>query len=359
MYNIHMLPGSFGDCLLLEYGENNDPKYILVDGGPYYQFDEIVTTLQQHLPDMKEIELLIITHIDIDHIDGIIRLLNHQPPLYKIKKVWFNNYEDLHFEENPDLLGGVQGEYLSLLVKDNEIPKNRKPLTIHRTAEELAFSDEMVITVLNPNQAGLKNLAKAWDEHLEDTNLSHEEKKIWEALNGDDRYEALPPDLLGSTDDVEAWAGTVSKEDKSAANRSSIAFIATYNGKSVLMAGDATSEDLKQNIEKKDLLSEFGQMQVDAWKLSHHGSKKSTQEYLTRMIQADKILVCSDGKRYHHPDKETIAKLLINQESKLDIYFNYTSSYNKIWGDQEIQRQFDARFHYPLEEGYMKISLEE
>ena len=118
----------------------------------------------------------------------------------------------------------------------------------------------------------------------------------------------------------------------------------------MLMAGDATSKDLEDNFEKVGLLSETDQIHDDAWKLSHHGSKKSTQDYRTRMIQKEKILVSSDGKRYNHPDTEIIAKLLINQKSKLDIYFNYTSSYNKIWGDQTIQNEDDADLHFPLEE---------
>ena len=68
MFNIHMLPASFGDSMLIEYGPKGKQKYILIDGGPYYQFDEIVTVLKEKVPFMKEIELLVITHVDIDHI---------------------------------------------------------------------------------------------------------------------------------------------------------------------------------------------------------------------------------------------------------------------------------------------------
>jgi beta-lactamase superfamily II metal-dependent hydrolase len=354
-----MLPASFGDSLVIEYGKDDDHKYIFIDGGPYYQFDEIVTVLKDKLPEMKEIELLVITHVDIDHIDGIIRMINHDPPLYEIKKVWFNNYEDLGYDEPDDILGGVQGEFLNALLDKRDLVKNPKPITIHRLADELKIEGGMKLTVVNPTQVALSNLVKEWDDHLKKKKLTHTEREIWEALNGDHRYEPLP-DLLGGDDEkIEEWAKTDCDEDDSPANRSSIAFIATYDGVSCLMAADATSEYLKDNLEKLNLLDEFGTITVDVWKLSHHGSKKSTQDYLIQAIQTKKVLICSDGKRYRHPDKETIAKLLTHQDEELDIYFNYTSKYNKEWGNMDMGNDYKARFHYPDEEGYMCVDLME
>ncbi len=351
-----MLPASFGDSILIEYGEVDDEKYILIDGGPHYQFDEIVTTLKENFPKLKELELLIITHIDIDHIDGTIRLVNHDPPLFKIKKIWFNNYDHLSFEEPADILGGVQGSYMSMLIDKNDLPTNEKPISIHRSSDELKISDELDIKVINPTQAALSDLRAKWDKQLKEKGLDNEEK-IWEALNGDQRYESLPDDLLGDDDKVSDWAEAKFKEDKSPANKSSIAFIITYKDKSCLMAADATSEDLKSNLESLNLLDEFDRITVDAWKLSHHGSKKSTQTYLTEMIQAKHILVSSDGKRYRHPDKETIAKLLVNQEEPIEITFNYTSSYNMIWANEQLTEDYNCLFHFPDEEGFNTVTL--
>ena len=357
MFNIHMLPASFGDCLLIEYGEANAPKYILIDGGPYYQFDEIYATLKDKLPDLKEIELLIITHIDIDHIDGVIRMLNHEPPLFRIKQVWFNDYQDLHAQPE-DLLGGLQGSYLGILTKHKDLDKNEKPITIHRTTTEIQIPEDLDIKIVNPTQKALKDLVEKWDKHVEENDLDPEnEAAIWNSFNGDKRYEPLPADLLGLEKDVREWAEADCKEDKSAANRSSIAFIISYKGMSCLMSGDVPSKDLRENLEALELLDEFGQLHIDAWKLSHHGSKKSTQDYVIKMIQTNKVLISSDGKRYHHPDKETIAKLLVHQEADLDIYFNYTSKYNMIWADPEIKDDFKATFHFPEEEGYSKVML--
>lgn len=358
MFNIHMLPASFGDSILIEYGPQGDQKYILVDGGPHYQFDEIMAMLKKKVPAMKEIELLVVTHIDIDHIDGVIRLINHDPPLFKINQVWFNGYDDLKYEEPSDLLGGLQGEYFDILAEKKGLNKNTKPITIHRSESELKVAGGMELKLVNPTQQSLKELIKAWEEHLDKKDIDRDNNEIWELLNEDTRYEPLPDDLLGGDDEtVEAWTEAESKEDTSPANRSSIAFLATYEGVTCLMAADATSENLKANFKTLKLLDEFDTLNVDAWKLSHHGSKKSTQAYLTKMIQTEKVLVSSDGKRYKHPDKETIAKLLHHQDAVLDIYFNYTSEYNKIWADLDLGDDYKANFHYPDEEGYMCVKL--
>ncbi len=357
MYNIHMLPASYGDCLLIEYGDEESPTYILIDGGPYYQFEEIYSTLQREVPKMKEIELLVITHVDTDHIEGVIRLIRSDPSLYDVKKVWFNSFEDLNYEEDDDMLGGLQGEFLNLLVDHEDLDKNTKPITINRSMDELVLDGGMEIVVVNPSQKRLKGLAKKWEKHVDKYGLdTTDEAAIWEMLNGDHRYEEIEDDMLGE-DEVEDWAGITFKEDKSAANRSSIAFLASYEDKTCLFAADATSEDLKTHLEALELLDEFAQLQVDAWKLSHHGSKKSTQAYLTKMIQSTKVLVSSDGKRYHHPDKETIAKLLLNQEADLDIYFNYKSDYNEMWESDEKQEDHAYKAHFPEHPGYMKVVL--
>jgi hypothetical protein len=41
---------------------------------------------------------------------------------FEIREVWFNGYKQL--KEAEDLLGPLQGEYLSLRIKANKIPHN-------------------------------------------------------------------------------------------------------------------------------------------------------------------------------------------------------------------------------------------
>ena len=34
MLNLHVVQALYGDCLLLEYGEAEQPHFLLIDGGP-------------------------------------------------------------------------------------------------------------------------------------------------------------------------------------------------------------------------------------------------------------------------------------------------------------------------------------
>ena len=60
---------SDGDCLLLTSG---DGHHVLIDGGRKGSFEEQTRPL---LRDMTAIDLVVVTHIDADHISGVISLL--------------------------------------------------------------------------------------------------------------------------------------------------------------------------------------------------------------------------------------------------------------------------------------------
>ena len=75
MFRIEMLPAAHGDCLWIEYGSGSTVHRILIDGGPAHAYPALRERIL-HLPaDERRFDLLVITHIDADHIEGIIRLL--------------------------------------------------------------------------------------------------------------------------------------------------------------------------------------------------------------------------------------------------------------------------------------------
>ena len=94
MFRLEMLPARCGDCLLLEYGPPGSSRVVVIDGG----LGETATVLWKRLDLLRhqrgvetlEIELLVVTHIDNDHIVGIIELLKADHPALKIHDIWFN-----------------------------------------------------------------------------------------------------------------------------------------------------------------------------------------------------------------------------------------------------------------------------
>lgn len=356
MYNIHLLPASFGDSILIEYG-NTSPKYILIDGGPYFNYKEILPAIERVAPSCKKLELLIVTHVDIDHIDGVIILLNSKTLPFTIEEIWFNGYDQL--AKMDDELGALQGEYLTELIHRHLQAKHNLSFQHQAVVVKdfdnlpvIKLADGMQIQLLGPGVQALKNLKTIWEEEVL--------KKIGTAtvaarLADDNRY--LPEDdLLGGLE-IDMLQDMKVKGDKSIANQSSIAFIANFMGKSCLFAGDATTDGLLEAIEP--MLAKQGKMKLklDAWKLSHHGSNKSTLDILMQKIECNQILISTDGKRYEHPGEASIAKLLKHNGPGLTFYFNYFTKFNKRWSDDALMQQYSFTSLYPEDENVNGITL--
>src|SRR5690606_8585225 len=123
VFRLEMLPAAHGDCLWVEYGDGHTVNRVLIDGGPAHTYPALRERIL-HLPaGHRRFGLLIVTHIDADHIEGVIRLLQDAPALgCRFERIWFNGWEQLNRVPDPAglPLGAMQGEYLSLLIADYE-----------------------------------------------------------------------------------------------------------------------------------------------------------------------------------------------------------------------------------------------
>lgn len=356
MYNIHLLPASYGDSILIEYGESSS-KYILIDGGPYDNFEELVAGLKRVAPKLKILELLVLTHIDIDHLDGIVTLLNRDELPFKIKEVWFNGYDQI--EKFGDVLGALQGEYISVVIKDKKLVHNKsfkgkavfiadyKKLPVIKIG-----TTGMSLTILSPGKVALEKLHATWKKEIKKYGNNPNFAKL---LGNDKRYFS-DDDLLGDKPIEQLQAVKVSG-DNSVPNGSTIAFLATYKGKTCIFAGDATSDYLLRAIDPILVKSGKDRLAVDAWKIGHHGSKRSTLEKLMSKIKCSKILVSSNGKKFKHPDQETIAKLLKNNGPNLQFYFNYKTEFNERWAVKDLQTKYKFKATYPEKDDEPGVTL--
>ncbi len=352
MYNIHILPARFGDSILVEYGEPENLNYILIDGGPYYGFADIAQVLTNITPKIKKLELVIVTHIDIDHIDGIIRLLNEETLPFTIDEIWFNGYKQIDQLPKDDTLGFLQGDYLSLLIekrnlRHNETYFNNEAIQVKNYEElpKICLKGGMKIILTGPSEETLLKLRKAWKK---ESKYLYDPDGLRDKLENDGRY--ADDELLGSDFDIPDLQRRIVTPDKSLSNASSIAFIGAYEGKSCLFAGDATSDDLLKAIspflEKRD----EERISLNGWKLAHHGSLKSTLDRIMQKIDAEKILVSSDGSKYQHPNPETIAKLLKHANKPLTLYFNYKTKFNDMWDDNKLKEKYNYTTVFPVDD---------
>jgi glyoxylase-like metal-dependent hydrolase (beta-lactamase superfamily II) len=109
MFVLEALPARHGDALWLSWGEPDAPRHLLVDGGPMSSRTRAV--LESRV-DGRPMELVVVTHIDADHVTGVLGLLERRTVTLQAGEVWFNGWAQLP----TDLLGAKQGERLGAAI---------------------------------------------------------------------------------------------------------------------------------------------------------------------------------------------------------------------------------------------------
>ncbi len=352
MFNIDMLPAGRGDCLWIEYGDPGNPHRVLIDGGVQGTHRAIRERLAKLSEDRRRLDLLAVSHIDLDHIAGVLELFRDPVPGLAIDDFWFNAWDHLGQEEpepEPDddeaLLGPKQGESLAFYLARTGQPWNKAfgggavevgPEDGPLPTRELAGG--MKLTLLSPTRERLRRLAKDWAKVIEGAKLVP--GAAGAALEGyDDEDDFLlggapeppPPDVL-------ELANRRFKADTSRANGSSIAFLAEYDGKRCLFLGDAFAGDVTAAVRR--LAAEEGDdvLAVDALKLSHHGGRKNTNAELLAALACKRYLVSTDGSYYDHPQPESMARVIVHgrQHGEPRFFFNYRSTETGVWDDRRL-----------------------
>jgi hypothetical protein len=394
MFRIEMLPAAHGDCLWIEYGTGRTVHRILIDGGPAHTYPALRERVL-HLPiQERRFELLVISHIDGDHIDGIARLLQDAEALgCQFGRIWFNGRDQLNRVPDPagEPLGSSEGEYLSLLIRDYQAGRGKpvwnlefpdEVVTINRKAQTLPIADldgECRITLLSPDYGCLLKLKDHWDAELAKAGLkAGDEKALRTSLEtnrrlrplGDvlgseeehmeDRFELPDPadrdlatnlsDALG-TGAAEPGAGEEFGADSSAANGSSIAFLLEYpkNKPDVrfLLGADASPSVLERSLDalqeqRGDTLSATG------FKLPHHGSVANITPALLGKLRCKHYLVSTSGALFRHPHARAIELVLETHRGrgKPWLHFNYLTQTTRFWSDlADQEKRGYAAFH--------------
>jgi beta-lactamase superfamily II metal-dependent hydrolase len=284
------LPAACGDCIVVEYGSGSDVHRILIDGGLGSKYD---MGLGSHLSASGEpdFEIVIVTHVDRDHIDGVVHALRGQH--LQIADIWFNGRDELDALVNGDTRGVRQGDELSVL-----IPAGRRNRVVDGKAIHVPPTGTLRFdlpggascTLLSPTRKRLEKLFDRWPDQLRVV---------------DDPTD----DLLTKLEDPLTRGLGEFGEDTSVANGSSIAVLFESGGASLLLTGDAYAADLEVTIGQ--LLAERNEtkLRVDLFKLSHHGSRQNMTDGLLALIDPGAVLVCTDGSKFHHPDEDALEKV--------------------------------------------------
>lgn len=301
---IETLKAEYGDCFIIS-DKNKDGRNIniLVDGGTRKVYrSQLKPALKEKLEKNKEcLDVIIVTHIDDDHIGGIIELFNDKEFLKKLKpkKIIYNFFELKDYLNNDgNFISYTQGDTLSKLILEfnNE---NKEKIEVLRAISKNHFTfGKMNIDVISPLQENIHKLNEQWEKNRNKISCKRDDYDI----------------------DMESFEFN-NKSTPSLVNTSSICFIIRSVNRTILMMGDSPA-DLVYDV-LKDKYDEKNPLKLSLVKLSHHGGENSVSENFLNIIECNNFLISTNGKRDKHPRKKTLveifrhnknAKFLLNYE---------------------------------------------
>ena len=373
-----MYPANEGDAFLISFG-NNQSCNLLIDMGlkKTYQ-NSIKPDLIKLKHNGKHIDLLVVTHIDNDHILGAIEFVKENgadSKIVEVKEVWHNSYRHLQFAEKKPISLNTDETSILNQIKNQNSPKTIKNGLSEVTIDEglnlasllykykyswnLAFegkaitkqnqvivvSPDISIRVISPNIRKLNKLAKKWKERLESEKYNftlNEDELFDDAFEFFMLYSDHDSEIqeISGNDDVSTYEELlqIKGKDNSLTNGSSIAFIIEYRDKQLLFLGDAHEDIIYEEL--LYLKNSGYKLDFEIVKVSHHGSNNNISNRMLEIISSKRFLISTNGKR-SHPDITTIAKITASSEN-IEIIVNYPHEKIEIFRNslKENQNQF-------------------
>lgn len=343
-FTIDMLPAREGDCLWIEYGNAARTHRILIDGGRSSAYDTLKQRFAALPATERELDLMVCTHVDADHIEGLLKLVEDPALPVTFRDVWFNGYVHLTRPTGTETFGAKQGEQLTDGIVERQWSWNgafgRQSVVVGDDGPlpVVTLAGGMKVTVLSPHWPALEALRPVWRKECEKAGLIPGVQAEPPVDDGLERFGGL------SVAKVRELAAEPYKKDGSKANGSSIALLLEFGGKTALLAGDAHGEALEASIGR---LTGGGKLVVDVLKLSHHGSQGTLPPSLLAAVDSDCFLVSTDGSRHEHPDRQAIARLAVSGDRAFALIGNYRSPQMLEWDQAALKRAFDYSVRLP------------
>ena len=324
-----------GDCILISINNGTEKeKNIVIDGGvskTYTRTTNKSGTLKSKLRDKASLDLVVLTHIDDDHICGLIQLLKDDEHVGKIKELWFNSSDYTKVAISSDEKGYGQSNYFRELIDTHKHIKYRSDIFMESQQRYNDLGQDIEIILLSPYKKQLDNLDKA--------------QKRWEKKRIAEGKEISIPCRDESSMEKTSLMTEEYRVGETEKNASSIAFILRYKKeKNFLFLADADINVINHSLNKLDKKL----LKFEFVKLSHHGSFKDNinREFLD-IIETDTYIILTDGKHkgYKHPHKETIQLILDTKPKNKEIkfIFNYEDFYeDKFKGYDEEEYNYEA-----------------
>ena len=348
---LRAIKAKHGDCLLLFAEEAT----VLIDGGPSGVYKRFLRDQLEALPENGDepplIDLMMVSHIDADHIDGILDLTDEliearneeRDPIVDIRRAWHNSFADTIAKITGAGVSSSRGDAASLASALDEVdlgefdPHDSKlvlssvgqgrQLRLDLKALNIdvnqRFKDRMAVLgnatgpwkcgalsleVIGPSQEQIDDLQKKWAKDL---------KKI-----------------LKKEADARTAAHSM---DTSVSNLASIVVVAEAGGKTALLTGDARGKMIMEWLEKTKRLPPGGSVHFNILKMPHHGSDRNVTPEFFKRVTADHYVFCGDGK-HGNPEPETL-KMMFEARPDLNYKIHMTYGPEEIKSHKEFKKE--------------------
>jgi hypothetical protein len=376
-----------GDCLLLS---GRGGGTILCDGGMRETF---VPHVAPELAKLRELDLVYVSHVDDDHISGVLQLLDNAmawkvydfhhgngsavkepkvPRAPKIKRIWHNAFHD-QIGKNAgaaeDMLAAMVPVLASVddhefahaaaenfaIINSNKqaiqvsqrigpkqlgIPLNeRDKLMMIRKGQKSFNFGSLQVDVIAPFKRDIEVFRDKWNEWLRD---NRDTIKVLRAKAKVDEK------AIGNS--VEAILTPLELETKELGNRSrvtppnlaSIMLHIQDGNRTLLMTGDGHGADVIKglNFINKMPAQGGGPLHVDLLKVQHHGSEHNMPRSFALNVTADHYVFCGNGFS-DNPEKDVL-NLIFDTRTKdgvgpnrpFKFYFNSSSEVETTKADR-------------------------
>jgi hypothetical protein len=121
-----------GDCLLLHFGTRREPGLALIDGGPrgVYQahlrprLEEIRAARRLGRTEPLPVDLVMVSHIDDDHIQGLLDMTGElaaatAPPLVRVLALWHNSFDQMIGSDPAPLWASLASRFGAAALRDD------------------------------------------------------------------------------------------------------------------------------------------------------------------------------------------------------------------------------------------------
>ncbi len=344
---VEALNARHGDALLLHYGPEDSPRLVVCDGGPSGVYG---AAMKPRLTALKEarspaeslpIDLVIDSHLDDDHIHGLVDLFSRLAEAaeegrdlpWNVRQLWINHF---------DGLTGGEGDDVVLAAAAMARPDRGVPPGLMTTGDALAvaasvphgralmdYARKLVVTVNGPPLDGLVAAADGGGPSVDLgsgmslTVLAPSRARI-DALH--EEWDAVLARARTKPGDA-ALAEVAAYLDESVYNLSSIVLLARAGDATMLFTGDARGDDILRALEAAGLLP-GGKLHLDLLKVPHHGSSRNVDQDFFDAVTADHYLISADGK-YGNPDDAAL-QMILNARQRDEFVIHLTNEIPRV-----------------------------